>query len=612
MEKISKVPNRLTSKIALDKDNFVQFGLESNTKPLLEYDIVNLVNQQELFEQERREIRKYRFSGRLNLYTANELTPTTKVTNTDGSTTVITGALNEDWDPLFDGNPQVTPNNWVLQILYPHKKDYDFLIKYISTNPFNPQIIESRAELGPQIKNFSLATPNGGEQKVLINGVQNHNLKQDDFIYVYDTSTTINPYNGIFRVISLGNEGENINTDFVVDTTYIGDHNVPSNYRRIYNPSQDDLNYNNPIEIYSITASDYNGGTLGQFNPGDTIYSRIQTQTPHNLGLSSTGYTNAVVDIRGIGVLNGLFEVVSIIDEFLFTIKLTFFTVKGQSQIFTNNKPTFRVLDGTPSEYYVRKFKVLSTNDYDTYDCAFSTSIYPETIINELGISNKTWLYHFNKDIDVESLVDHRNKPLTELYLGFIKRAGQNTFPWSKVVAGWDFNRSIINVNNGLETISNYVNGGVGTIEKPNDLFDYVGDFSEYNKAEIKETIISKVVHRFSTVPNSVGEGYFLEPFKKMQIMVFSDVIETSSINEPTEGIPNYAEVYPNGFIAWKDLLDIGYLEPENENGVDYPFINGFHYFYGNYNFYIRRQVPPSDTILDQSLVKISKINDVC
>ena len=33
---------------------------------------------------------------------------------------------------------------------------------------------------------------------------------------------------------------------------------------------------------------------------------------------------------------------------------------------------------------------------------------------------------------------------------------------------------------------------------------------------------------------------------------------------------------------------------------------------YDNYNFYVRRQTPPSETIIDQDTVKISKIQDVC
>jgi hypothetical protein len=58
--------------------------------------------------------------------------------------------------------------------------------------------------------------------------------------------------------------------------------------------------------------------------------------------------------------------------------------------------------------------------------------------------------------------------------------------------------------------------------------------------------------------------------------------------------------------------LYIGYLEPENENGVDYPFVNGKHYFYGNYNFYVRRQNPPEEKIINQDTIKVGVIQDVC
>lgn len=606
MDRISFVPDRLKRAVGVDSDSFINLSFESSTKPLNDYVITNIVNQQEQFEKERIETRTYRFSGRINIYTANELTPIDDPLTTNQ-------ALSEDWDPLFDGNPKVTPNNWLIQILYPHRRIYDYpmIHHYYDTNNVLTSI-QSTAEQGPQIKEMGLTTPVGGEEKVYIKGVQKHNLNIDDFVYIYDTSTTTNPYNGIHRIITLGIDSENLDTDFVLDTPYDVDYLVPSNYRKVYNPSQADLNFENTIEINTITASDADGGTIGSFAPNDDIYSLVQSQTPHNLTVVSGATANPFIDLRGNGPLNGIFEVISIINEFLFTIRLTYFTTKGQSQTFNVNRPLFRSLDGTPSEYYVRKYKVLTTNDYDAYNCAFSSSIYPKTIVNDLGVSNDTWLYHYNKDIDVGPLLDHYDKPLTELYLGFIKRAGQNTFPWSKVVAGWDFNRRTINTTNGLETVSNFVTGGVGTIEKPNDLFDYVGDYVEYNKEEIRERVVSKIIHRFSKNSDPDGEGYYLEPFKKMQIMVFSDIIETSSINEPLEGIPNYAETYPDGSIAWRDLLYIGYLEPENDNGVDYPFVNGKHYFYGNYNFFVRRQIPPVEKIINQDNIKVGTIQDVC
>ena len=622
MSQILKVPKQLTSKTALETATFLNIGLNRTTKPLIEYDLVNVVNQQDVFEKERLETRNYRFSGKINIYTANELAPTERILNPDDTITVITGALNEDWDPLLDGNPQVTPNNWLLQILYPHKKDVDFNMIYYGPN----LTISSPANMGPQIETFLSATPSGEEERLGVKCVQKHNLSVYDYVYIYNREIPSNPYHGIYRVLSLGIDGENMDKNFVLDTPYITNYTVPSNYRKIVNTTQNDINFSNTIDINTVTATDQNGGTTGTFSSNDEIYLKIETQTPHNLVIPfSASFTPEsldptyvppqefippYIDLRGVGIFNGIFKVHSVIDPNTFIIKYILFTTKGQSQTYTTNKPRFRTLNGTPSDYYVRKYKVLTTNKYDSYKCAFSTSIYPTTIVNELGIANDTWLYHFNEDIDVGPLVDHNNKPLTELYLGFIKRSGERTFPWSSVVAGWDFNSKRI-IPPGLEVISNFVPLGVGTIEKPNNLSDYIGDYAEYNSSEIKERVISKIVHRFGLMSDPTGEGYFLDPFKKLEIMNFSDIIETSSINEPTGGIPNYAETYPDGGIAWRDLLEIGFIEPNSGVGVDYPFINGRHYFYGNYNFYIRRQ-DPQEKVINQEFIKIGEIQDVC
>ncbi len=183
-------------------------------------------------------------------------------------------------------------------------------------------------------------------------------------------------------------------------------------------------------------------------------------------------------------------------------------------------------------------------------------------------------------------------------------------------MADWDFNYESINNLSNLETISKVTSGGVGTIEKPDENFYYIGDYAEYNSLEIEEKVISKIVHRFGLESTPNEEGYYLEPFKRLEIMNFSNLIEYSNIRESelTEGIPNYAEVYPNGEIAWRDFLPIGFIEPDNGVGVDYPFVNGRHYFYGNYNFFIRRQFNPikNDNEIRNKTIKIAEIEDIC
>jgi hypothetical protein len=268
------------------------------------------------------------------------------------------------------------------------------------------------------------------------------------------------------------------------------------------------------------------------------------------------------------------------------------------------NLTTNLLLDATPSDYYVRKFEVLTTNSYDVYDAAFSSSIYPKTQTNELGVSNKTWLCNFVRDVDLGIYTSHRGGQVSDIYFSIIKRSGQNTFDWSNVTAHWDFDRRIANYGNSLETISTRVNGGVGSIAKANVGDTYFGDFVEFNRDEIREYVISEVIHRFSTNDNPNGNGYYYTPFRRIPIRVFSDLIEVATPEDNIFGLPGDFITKPNGNIEWRDLLTPGYFE-DGVNGVDYPFLNGANYIYINHTLYVRRQVPPNAQINQSGVVVI-------
>ncbi len=147
--------------------------------------------------------------------------------------------------------------------------------------------------------------------------------------------------------------------------------------------------------------------------------------------------------------------------------------------------------------------------------------------------------------------------------------------------------------------------------------YNYYGDLVEYNKNEVKETILAEVSHRFNTLNretsapldyvNSVGsnppltthinlgprqEGYFYKAHNLIKIREFSSYVEQG--DKFTEGMPNYAVNLGDGRYLWRDLLDIGFNE-SNDKPLDYPFLNGSHYMYENYCFYLRRQDPFND-----------------
>ena len=569
MNSIRNIIGNKRYKKATKKNTNVGLELENKTKLITDYNITEVLNLQDLFNKERNESNKYRFNGKLNIYTSNVLS---------------TGATSNDWDPLFKDNPPTTPNNWVMQITYPSSMDDEFEIKYSDPN-FN---IKSEAYRGLQYLGLGVSFVNGSNKLNLL-GIQKHNLQVGEFIYLAHPN-----YTGFHKVQSLGIEGANLKTSITLDTIV----NAPTatiassyynNFKRVTNLSKNDISFNNPTTFNYTEPTNISGNTgIG--------YTKIITPSNHNLSI------NDFVDVRigSSNPLNGVWKVINIPAPNTFIIK-----VKSLANYnFTSAK--FRRLDGTPSEYYIRYFEVLTSNEYEVYKCAFSSNIYSNISDPLVGTANNTWAFQFNKDINVTNLKDNRNGPITELYYTTIKRAGLKTYPWSDVVADWDFNYKYTTVSNGIETVSKINPNGIGTVENKNPRIEnldqngelvvtngdrYIGEFTEFNRLEIIERPVAEIIHRFGLNSSPNDEGYYYKPFKNLQIRVYSTQIETADPNVLIIDVPENYVTYQNGSIAWRDLLTIGFFE-EGFNGVDYPFNNGANYFYFNHNLYIRRQLP--------------------
>jgi len=281
-----------------------------------------------------------------------------------------------------------------------------------------------------------------------------------------------------------------------------------------------------------------------------------------------------------------------------------------------------KIVGGQPSEYYLRKFKkvpinsstgvLLGNGDYEMYPLAFSN-----TIFNDLN-----YQFNINQDIDLEGLRDNLGRPISELYITFIKTNSDGIF--GPLKSGLDledllYNKDDIKLSNAriihdgtttpVEThtplpdeddlYSSYINNSV-----IND--EFYGDVVEYNKFTVTETILADVLHRFNTVNREATstvslnsskssvrgprrEGYLYKPHQLYQIREFSTYIEQG--DSSTEGIPDYAEDLGDGRFLWRDYLDIGFNDGANE-GVNYPFTNGAHYVHKNICLSTIRQDP--------------------
>ncbi len=290
-----------------------------------------------------------------------------------------------------------------------------------------------------------------------------------------------------------------------------------------------------------------------------------------------------------------------------------------------------RVLGGTQngfeSRYYLRLFKKITTvntninngivedDDYEIYQAAFSNTIFNDEVCQ----------FVFNEDIDVGNIRDNLGRPISEMFLTIVKTRDNNFF--TPIQAGLDCGlaNGIINTStqnpipdvrqlrDGPTGLSNYNDSPIPLTANVNINDDYFyGDIVEYNDYELIEHVLGVVGHRFNTtdrIGNGIQlglgclinsnsakciagprhEGYFYYPHHRIKIRDFSTYIEQGNAN--TIGIPDYALDLGDGRWLWRDLLDIGVNDGQEET-LNYPFLNGAHYMYQNFCFPVRRQDP--------------------
>jgi len=290
-----------------------------------------------------------------------------------------------------------------------------------------------------------------------------------------------------------------------------------------------------------------------------------------------------------------------------------------------NNLSRFKKLIGDiESEYYFRIFKKIKTkntlflenDDYETYGLGFSKNIYDDKITQ----------FVVNEDIDVSGLVDNLNRPLSEVFLTMIKTDSNGLF--TNVASGIETpfieelnNSDVKNYLQKIPVISKIHNGKTNPFITHRPLEDnitinndeFYGDLVEFNVNQLTEIVLADVQHRFNTVNRetnvsidaivSLGakplttkinlgpryEGYYYKAHTLIKIRNFSSYIEEGE--EDTFNRPVYSIKLSDDRYIWRDLLDIGFNEKVIDK-IDYPFLNGTHYLYQNFNFLIKRQDP--------------------
>ena len=308
---------------------------------------------------------------------------------------------------------------------------------------------------------------------------------------------------------------------------------------------KDSVAIDGSMGIYGgVTSVDADGtpNTNGQ-------YTQVTVINPH--GLAKGFYVELPLDVdrfsQGVRALTGIFRVELVVSdkEFIIDATINVNTVTNKTSI------RYRPVDAIASDYKIRMFKELTDlDDYVLDRTGFATNIF----------GDQSYLINVTKDINTEGLTDYLGRPLSELFLGFFKRAGSKSYDWSHVVSHYSHIMRGIQGNiisglgdpgyspiPGVLPVTSYYlankttapledtySGTLGyTLSYPsqrltpddivvNDAYEvtsatyfygtdttsngkYLGDLVEYNRGELTERVISDIFHRFNTTWRAFG-----------------------------------------------------------------------------------------------------------
>ena len=369
---------------------------------------------------------------------------------------------------------------------------------------------------------------------------------------------------------------------------------------------------------FSIFNSVQNGSNLISF----------ECIAPH--GLSVGEYVELSFSYNN----NNLFQVYSLgngqleSDVYIFNI----YNLGYTGATFVNSKTgTFKRVTNpdniteTKSKYYIRQHKILTNLD----DCVMTKNAFEKNVFleerkfeyssltpnNISRVSQKTSSNSYNitvnRDIDLKGVLDNHKRPVSELFLTVINKGYTGYFNLPKngvgLKQGWKFNltsssnswwdyynlKSYTNIQTSSYTRTS---GATKTFYYNQNLMSgdtMDGDFCEWNDYEQAERVISPYFHKIKYNQNifqttqqydTNSPGYYYQPHSSMTIRVFSDYVETGSL-QFVDGIPNYA-YFSNSDqqFRWRDLYSYGFIDNLGR-GVNYPFLNFAQYPFEDVQF---------------------------
>lgn len=553
---------------SINEDQTIRVGLEETENLLREGDRTIILSNAELFNKERNESNNYKIHGKLKMVFRN----------------------------LYSGSCEYNP---LLKKLY--------LIGDGSDNNFDGFI-----------------------------PYQEFAFLRKDVVRQVNTTQTISSLTTYTPVFAYSGESEHVSVSSI---------QAPYHNWNVYLSYVYDQDTTYPIK-YTLS-----GGTSFSFTSGDGIPFRVESDgnnykltSPVEHGMSSGEF----ITISGgsltsaVNVTGRTFTVISVGDSIYNSEKYVLEISKSELPSGTTLSTVVfgkRCLDrnnitGSTSTYYVHKHKTLTEReDYILDKIGFESSIWENErkllLENSAGESDvlvernmmESLIYDFKEPFVLTGLTNNLGYLPTEVYVSVILANRNGYFEYPPKV-GWSFNfhntwvdshfngtgttETSILTSGFSKTISGTTYNFTGGTDLPVGTILH-GAFVEYNRAELKERIISESYHRFSnplfvfdygqtgsTVTFSGGSmtnmfGLYYQPHHRIKLRQLSPYVETSVTNQ-VYGLPQNSKYFEDESLwKWRDLYDHGFIDPDGF-GTNFPFINNIHYVKNDINFYLRNE----------------------
>jgi hypothetical protein len=129
--------------------------------------------------------------------------------------------------------------------------------------------------------------------------------------------------------------------------------------------------------------------------------------------------------------------------------------------LFSTNFSISKVIDNEVLEYYVKQAQVVQV--LNTFDqCGFSYNLFNEPLYN----------FYFEDNFDISGLLDNKNEPITNCYLGVIKNGATSEKVFSTVESNFEPLIDYTNPGEGIKRIADVSNTTVSDKPDINNIFD--------------------------------------------------------------------------------------------------------------------------------------------